>query len=341
MKPKYVHTKAQHQRKRNPGDDPDLGHVTRMPGGSNRLAIRKRARGNRDNASSRRLDRRRIRQMHARRFAIKLWLSVLLLSCLGALVVGMSLWLRSQADRKAIAPRFTLPDSLPALRLTDFPPPNEQKALSIVRNALAARDEETLRAAVHHSHEVAFAEMLDFFAATPTRDGPLVQHQWIGSTDTEHLQIQSMLLIFRKDGKITQRLAMLVPNESGSWRLDFPSFARWCDPPIQRMEDPAGHPGGRLRVFINRDHYFNGLFSNDREWACFVIASPDTEVTGYAYCPVGSEIENDLDTIIARSGRQTRVTLEVARQEGAQTRQFRITNLIGHDWIAVNPPAEK
>jgi hypothetical protein len=341
MKPKYVHTKAQIQRQRNPGDDPDLGRVTRMEGGSKRLKIRKRVRGELGKPSSRRHDRRRIRQMRARKFAFTLWLSIILVGCFIALFVGMMLWLSSQGDRKDIAPLFVRDDSLPALHLTDFPPPNEREAMEIIRSAIAARDEETLRTFVHDSHEADTADVLRFFADTGERDGKLIQHQWIGSSDTAQLQIQTMILAFSNDGRITNRLAMLVPNESGIWRLDFPAYARWCNPPIQLMNEPSGYPGGRVRVFLGRDTYFNGPFSSDREWACFAITSPDTETSGFAYCRVHSPEHQALETMLAQTARQIRATLEIARVENAESRQFRITSVVSQDWVAVNPPTGK
>lgn len=341
MKPKYVQTKAQLQRQRNLGDDPSMGRVTRMPGGSNRLEIRKRARSAPGKTSSRRLDRRRIRQMKARRFAITLWLSIILIGCFGALGFGMFAWLRSQSDRKNIAPVFARADSLPALGLTDFPPPSEREAMEIIQNAINARDPESLSAFVHDTHEVDSDGIIKFFTATEQRDGRLVNHQWVGSSDTEKLQIQNMVIAFDKDGRITNRLAMLVPSESGTWRLDFPSFARWCDPPIQLMGEPDGYPGGRVRVFAGRDHYFNGPFSDDREWACYAIASPDSEITGFGYCPVNSPEHQAMEAILSQAARQTRMTLEIARVENAQPRQFRITRVVSEDWVAVDPPDEK
>jgi len=341
MKPKYVQTKVQYQRQRNPGDDPNMGRVTRMPGGSKRLTLRKRSRDQSGKSSSRRLDRRRIRQMRARKFAITLWLSILLIGCFLVLGFGMFLWLNSQGDRRNIAPIVVQADSLPALNLTAFPPPSEREAVEILQSAIHARDEETLRAYVHDNPEVDLSGMLEFFAATDEREGSWVNHQWVGSSDTAQLQIQSMILAFNKDGRITNRYAMLVPNESGVWRLDFPSYARWCDPPIHLMKEPTGYPGGRVRVLIARDHYFNGPFSDDREWICYAITSPDSEITSFTYCPVGSPEHRALDGILARSALQARVTLEIARVENAQPSQFRIANVVSEGWVAVGHPTEK
>lgn len=335
MKPKYVQTKAQLQRPRNVGDSPSLGRVRRMAGGSNRLKIRKRARSGSGKRSTRGLDRRRLHQMKARKFAVTLWLSIILIGCFGALSAGMLIWLRSQGDRKIIAPKIARIATLPALHLTNFPPPSEREAMEIIRGAIGARESEMLRNFVHHTGEVDAAGISEFFAATEARDGNIINHQWIGSSDTEKLQIQSMVLAFNKDGITTNRLAMLVPSETGIWRLDFPSYARWCNPPIHLMNEPAGYPGGRVRVFLSRDHYFNGPFSDDALWSCFALASPDTETTIFAYSKIGSPEHQALEAILSRTARQARVTLEIDRVEGAQPRQFQITKVINQDWLAV------
>jgi len=340
MKPKYVHTKVQYQQQRSTGDDPNMGRVSRMPGGSQRLTVRKRLHDRSGKSSSRRLDRRRIRQMRARKFAITLWLSILLCGCFLALVVGMFIWLRSQGDRRNIAPLIARADSLPALHLTDFPPPGEQEALEILQNAIAARDEATLRAYVHDNPEVDATEMVEFFAATDERDGTFANHQWIGSSDTDRQQVQALILAFNKDEQLTQRLAMLLPNESGVWRLDFLSYTRWCDPPIRLMDGPTGYPGGRVRMFIARDHYFNGPFSDEREWICYVLTSPDSHTRSFAYCPVGSPEHLKLDGILARNSRPSRVTLDIIRVENARLHQFRIAKVVSDDWIALDTPTE-
>jgi len=340
MKSKYIRSSSPSQRQRNVGDQPAIGPVARIPGAGKRLQTGERRRRKRGSGSSSRInDRRRLRQLQARKFAIRLWASIILVGCLATLGTVGFLWLRAQEDRKRIAPRFAVQQALPALQLTDFTPPSEREAIAIIQHALNARDAETLREFVHDSHEVTPEQMLAFFAATGERDGAFNRHQWIGSSNTETLQIQSMVLAFEKDGRITQRLAMLVPSEAGEWRLDFPSFARWCDPPIQLMEQPDGYPGGRVRVFLTPDLYFNGPFSDDREWACFSFTSPDIEKGGFAYCRIGSPEHISLQAAFAMSGRAIRANLEIARVPEAQSRQFLIKNIVSKDWIAIHPEA--
>lgn len=331
MKPKYVHTQVKGLARRNPGEDPDLGRVGRMPGRSKRLERRRRVRGE----GLHRYDRRRIRQIHARRFAIKLWLGLMFFCCMCAFVAGIFLWLRSQSDRKNIALRDAPPVSFPALAITSFPTPNQEEIIDIIRGAMDARDADTLGKFVHHSDEANAEEMLHFFAGMMERGGDWFRHDWIGATDTEDVQIETMVIAFRRGDRISHRMAMLTPDELGNWRLDFPTFARWCDPPIQLMDGASDYPGGLVRVFVARDYYFNGAFSDDEKWACFVIDSPDIEARAFVYCRVDSKEQMEIDAIIKRFSRQARVTLEIERVDGAEPRQFRVSRVVRDGWLGV------
>jgi len=266
-----------------------------------------------------------------------MWFTIILLGCLAVLVAGMFLWLRSQRDRSEVAPVFTPPEILATLRQSATPTPSDVEAMAIIRSAIAASDLESLRAFVHPSPEVGEQEMLGFFAATKERDGILIQHQWIGRADSLDLQNQSTMLVFNRDGKTHRRTAMLLPSESGNWRLDFPSYARWCDPPIRLMDDPAGYPGGRVRVIANRDNYFNGPFADERTWACYMIGSPDNETPAFGYCRIGSREQLTLESIIMRTQDPPRVTLDVARLDGAEPRQLLINGVIAEGWVVAAP----
>ncbi len=334
MNPRYIRSSNPNQRRRNLGDQPDIGPVARIPGAGKRLENSKR-KGRRTKRTPHHLqDRRRIRQMKARKFAITFWLSIILTGCFVTLGVVSVLWLRAQSDRRQIAPRFTTVETLPALSITNFTPPTEREALAIIRNAIAARDEESLLEFVHQNEEIPLGEMLAFFANTEERDGMLSNRQWIGSSDTATRQIQSMIVAFDNGGLPSHRIAMLTPTSSGVWKIDFPSYARWCDPPIHLMEQAGGYPGGRVRAFLSPDHYFNGPFADDRSWICFLVSSPDVSSTVFAYCRIDSPEHQALMEAFTPGIRQIRATFEIQRVEGAQDRQFLITSVVSSDWMA-------
>lgn len=276
-----------------------------------------------------------------RRFIFMLWILVLLLACFSVFVGGVILWLRSQDDRANIAARFEPTSSEPRLDTTIFIPPTERDAVQIVRTAIEATDVETIRAHIHETHEVDAEEMLAFLSTMPERHGEVVRYQWVGTVDAEDIQIQSVNVSFEQDHRLKTRNAMLVPDDAGTWRLDFPSFARWCDPPIELLDSEDGYPGGRIRVSVARDFYFNGPFADDREWVCFAFASPDTEARGLAYCRIGSPEHIAMrELLVSRQDTPALATLEVRRVEGAERRQFELTRVVARNWLAVEPSEE-
>ena len=341
MKPKNIQTQAQSRGHRKIGDAPTIGRVARIPEDSVAKKIHRRrsssSSSTRSSSSGHRgtpwMDKKKMRQIQARRFAIRVWITLILFVCLSVFVGGMILWLRSQADRESIASRHETATS--RQRLEVFTPPSERDAVQIVQNAMAARDAETIRMFIHDTREADVDAMLAFFSESAARDGEVIQYQWIGTADVGRMQIQSVNVIFEKNYQRNVRTAMLVPDESGVWRLDFPFFSRWCDPPIRLIDHEAGYPGGRVRVLVVRDLYFNGPFSDDREWACYAFISPDSENSGFAYCRIGSQEHAEMqDLLNSRQGAATRVTLEIRRAEGAEQRQFELTRIVTDDWMA-------
>lgn len=336
MRHKNVKTNVRPQDTRRMGDAPDLGRVARMPGTG--IPNKGRRRRRKTTGSPRTFgDKRRTRKHEASRFAYKLWISLILLAACASIAFGWISWLNSQADRKLIAQNLPPAGAMPALQITDFPPPSEGEALRIFQNALAADDEDALRKYVRDTPEVAPGEILAFFAASPQRDGHFVAHSWIGSSDTERLQIQVLRVIFDKDGSRNTRLAMLVPDDTGTWKLDFPAYARWCDPPIPLIDTRDGHPGGTVRVEIADDAYHNGPFADDRTWKCIAFGSTDSQSHGYGYIRIGSPQFRALQAILALNGRSPLATLEIERHPEAEPRQFVITRVIANGWIHTGP----
>lgn len=340
MKPNNLQSNVRAKSERKTGDAPDIGRVARIPGAGN--ASGKVRRRRRSDPSQRTFgDKRRIRKNQARRFAIKLWISLILLACCGAIATGLILWLRSQDDRKNISAQRNNPAILmPTLDITDFPPPSEGDALRIFLGALAARNEATLRQYVRDTDEADVDQMLAFFADSRNRDGKFSSHQWVGSSDTDSLQIQTLGIVFDGAERPTHRLAQLLPDAAGNWQLDFPAYARWCDPPIRLMDTDGGYPGGRIRCFIAPDAYYNGPFADDRKWASIAIASHETTTTGIGYVRLGSPQHRAIMAIFDGQPRRTRAILEIQRREGAQTRQFEITRVLAAGWVLGDIPID-
>lgn len=284
------------------------------------------------------MDRQRQRREEVRRFAFRVWFSLISLLFVGAFTVAMILWLRSQSNRADFAGTLAMDDVASgalAREVEIFTPPSEREAVRILRSALEARDVDIIHQYVHETSEVDVEEMLGFFAAIPEREGEALPFEWTGTTESDRLQIQGLNVYFEKDFLRSARMAMLLPDEDGEWKLDFPSFARWSDPPLDLFDSGDGYPGGRVRVILAQDQYFNGPFADDREWACYAVYSPDIDTTAFVYSRIGSPENRQVRALLEREGGMVRANVEIRRTDGALRNQFELTRVIAGDWLAV------
>ena len=110
---------------------------------------------------------------------------------------------------------------------------------------------------------------------------------------------------------------------------------------------------GTVRVNVAKDTYYNGPFRDDRQWVCYGMVSPDTEVVMLGYCRKDSPQARAMERIVmdendlpggmqgglpAAAKAPKRATLEVRRVEGAEARQFEITRVLAQDWIVSAKP---
>lgn len=346
MKPKHISPQVQAEHKRRHGDAPGLGRVAKIPGASTRPKIRKRSSGGK--SGLRRpyhMDHRARRLSAERRFRLKIWLTLATLAVLAAFAGGMFFWLRSMGGRQASAPMFVADRQAELGQSLAIDPPSEREAQQIIERAILSSNATALHELIHITEEVSTSEMHEFFSELTERQGEIVQYQWIGTPErAQQFQRQMMNVVFEKDFLRTIRTAQLLPDVNGLWKLDFPSFARWCDPPIALMESAAGHPGGRVRAVFSRDSYYNGIFADEREWVCFSFTSPDADVSGYAYARIDSPVHEMMTSLLGRNrsaqssppaqSSPTRLTVEIARVEGANPRQFELTRVVSGHWLA-------
>jgi hypothetical protein len=71
------------------------------------------------------------------------------------------------------------------------------------------------------------------------------------------------------------------------------------------------------------------------------MASHDTELVILGYCKVDSPQAAAIKWIFSNEGSINRVTLEIRRVEGAESRQFEISRVLAADWIVGNVPFDE
>ncbi|RYD22711.1 MAG: hypothetical protein EOP88_07035 [Verrucomicrobiaceae bacterium] len=307
---------------RHAGDAPNMGRVTRMPGtglpkGERRK--RKRSEGGRNS---------KVRQ--GRALSIKIWSVMLLFAALVCLGVGLWFGLRP-GEEKLAGHAAPLPvEEVKPSRISRFPTPSEEETVEIVKKGLATR--EVAEVSNHFRTDIAQpAGVVEFLSSLPTRDGTVGNLEWLGSMDANNLQLEGVIVHFNSE-KPRNRIALLTPDPQGVWKMDFDAFARTVEPSwpdfLEKRADTI-----QARIYVGRDSYYNGPFSDESQWTCYGLASPDTDEVYYGYCKVNSPQAAALNRILSKDASLGRATVEMKRVPDAQARQYLISRVIAEDWV--------
>ncbi len=219
-----------------------------------------------------------------------------------------------------------------------FPSPSREQALDLVKRAISNRDPEQVES-LFRLGTASRPEILDFFGAAEARDGPVEHYEWLSSMDVDGLLLEGVLVTSKgKDqGKPVERLAFLTPDAAGNWQVDFDAYARTTRPPWSELLD-NGADQALLRVSVGPDVYYNGPFSDEKEWICYGMASPDTEQLWRGYCRVGSPQAAAMEKLFPHGVKMSRATLEVRRVKDGGALQLEITRLLASDWVVPGTP---
>ena len=311
------------------GDAPSLGRMARMPG----TGLPKGSRRQRRKSEGRR--RGRIRRLRKR--IIKSWSVLLSASVLVILGLTVWLWLIPQMDsRREIAAQLPATEAAEVRVVAKFPSPTEAEALAMVQVGLTIRDPATI-VEYFRTGTASPQEIVDFLHGLEALDGSIGLCEWLSSMDTNALSLDGVVVNFKGTDKPRNRLALLTPDEVGKWKIDFEAFARRVNPPWTEILEPQTDVA-QVRVYAVKDNYYNGVFSDDNQWICYGLASPDTDQTLLAYCLIGSPQAAALDWIFSAENRMTRMTLEIRRVAGADARQFQIEKVLAADWVVGDLP---
>lgn len=272
----------------------------------------------------------------ARHSMIVTWSLILSLTTL--LVIGgfMMFWLRSH---KRPHPAADATRSEMDVRIVSkFVSPTEDVALDLVKRALANRDPAKV-ATFFRLGGATPAEVVEFLAETPARDGCFDHSVWLTSMDVDGLLLEGVLTVYSGKDEPTARLAFLTPDDAGVWKMDFDAFARTSRPPWKDLLEGRADVA-QVRVFVVKDTYFNGPFKDESRWICFGIGSPeasallpDGQDLLCGYCRVDSPQAKAMERIFSDDEKIHRVTLEIRRTAGAESRQFEITRVMAEDWV--------
>ena len=305
---------------RSAGDAPSLGRLARMRGTGLPKSRRRRRKRSEGTPSS------------GKRTVMFYWSLLLGLAALGLLGAAFFLWLKPQMDSAQDAEMQGLLEIEDSARVpSKFPSPPESVAIGLVKTALAVRDPEKV-AGKFHPGTSDYRQIVDFLSNIEFVDGMIDRYEWLSNMDANGLSIDGVLVHYTQYGKIRQRLAFLTPDDNGMWKIDFDAFARTVTPSwTELLEKGADH--ATVRVFLGEDSYYNGPFSDDKQWICYGFASADTDQLLIGYCKVDSAQAKAIRWMFAKGTRINRAILEIRRVNGAEPKQFEITKVLAEDWV--------
>ena len=329
MKPNDVKRSVRSQRfDRSAGDAPSLGRVGRMPGtGIPKGPRRMRKRGDRGDRGG---NRTRISQTRM----VIVWSVVMVLIVVGGMGAALKLWLKTSGDRSRGGDGEVI---LERRIVSEFPSPSEEKALELVRRAVALSDPADVKD-YFRTGETGIGEVMGFLREMENKDGELTDYNWLSSMDANGMLIDGVLVSTMDDGKFKNRLALLTPDEKGVWKIDFEAFARSVDPSWEEIISGDAKEA-LVRVIVAQDSYFNGPFHDESKWRCFAMATPDNDKILLGYAATGSPQAKAMDRILAEekeaeaSKSMRRATLKLRRVDGSDARQFEITRVLAEDWV--------
>jgi hypothetical protein len=258
-----------------------------------------------------------------------LLMAMVVISLGGALWLWVSPKMAAKTSDAVLATVQNEPAKQPKDRVIS---PSEQDATDLVKRAIAARNPATVKR-LFRTGSASPEEVVKFLETMDAADGPINEFRWLSSLDVNRMTVDGVAVRFNESNGLRNRVALLTPDASGEWKVDFDAFARTMQP---NWLDFFGKPfeTAVVRVFFVKDNYFNGPFSDEDKWMCLTLKSPDTEEAFFGYCKKGSPQAAAIDWIFSKKGLQpSRVTLELRRMEGAASLQFEISRVLAEDWI--------
>jgi hypothetical protein len=308
-------------RERAVGDTPSMGRVARMPG----TGLPKSKRKGRTKS-------RRNRTRRARKRVIATW--SLFIGIVAAASLSISIWLgltfktnQGEAESKPSMASIEDGKRVDSMAVSL----SEKEALALVRNGLAVRDEARL-SEFFRQGDVSPTDEIRFLRELESKDGKIDHLEWLGSLDANGLSIDGVLVVFQSELGSRNRLAELVPDPQGKWKIDFDSFARAATPAWQDFLEGRTEIA-TVRVYVIKDNYYNGVFADEDEWLSVGIASPDIDALLTGYCHKKSSQGAALGWIFSRDSEINRVFLEIRRVEGGGSRQVLISKMLAEDWV--------
>ncbi|MCW1921155.1 hypothetical protein OKA05_01230 [Luteolibacter arcticus] len=218
------------------------------------------------------------------------------------------------------------------------PPPEELE--KTVTTLLAVRNPKELDPLIRGS-SLRPDQIVARLASLESEDGKVRSVRYLRPIDCRSLRLETVLVTF-ETGR--NRLAFLSPDADKQWRVDFDGFARYVHPSWDKIL--AGRAGeATVRVQVLPDNYYNGIYQDEKSWACFSMPSPDHETLIFGYVARGTPQYAAMVSTMNRAERRSqgglqRMTLMIRHAGSGDRRQFEITRVLSDEWALGDHPLD-
>ena len=328
--------------RRTRGEDPGLGTFHRAGGSLPELVVH--------SAPSDKGERRRRRVADEGRYpneqdqtrtmsAMMIWTMLLGAAAVVVIAVSVAVWLKSESDgRKDVASAGGKSAELVRIEEPVGKKMGEVEALALAAKALAARTEAEILAVIDPG-PIPASEVGLFLDGLRERDGEFTGSELMARLDSPREDLVGVIVSFAKDGEKGNRIALFAPDGSGQWKMDFPAFSRMATPSWDDLLTGQAE-SAVVRVYVERDQYFNGPFNESDGWVCYGVASPDVDRLLFGYCKKDGDQDLAIRSLLDIR-KMARVTVALEKAESADGRQFVIKRVLAHDWLVGDEPADK
>lgn len=166
------------------------------------------------------------------------------------------------------------------------------------------------------------------FSEIRKQAGEVERLDWAGAEESNDLSLE-MVMVTYKSGKY--RIAFLIHDEQGNWKVDLESFLGYNTRPWDQIIG-RGSCKAIVRVLATPDSYYNGLFRNEQEWKCIGLSSPDHPERLYGYLKPNSPATLAMTDMLLRKNPAVMV-LEISRDAGMEPLQYEIKRVLAQGWV--------
>lgn len=218
--------------------------------------------------------------------------------------------------------------------------PGEEASLEFVKAALSNHDPGRTTDFFKLPGDKTPDDAISILVGIGDREGTVSKTDWLGTAFANGSFMNQVVVHMEKDGRSVNRLAQLVPQADGEWRIDFDSFIRATSAEWESILSGKS-PFSTVRVFVALDNYYNGVFSEDGVWQAYALVSPDTEEILYAYTKRDTPQFRAMGKILESDEPLHRATLEITTLPGSGKRQFQISRVFAENWVVGENPFDE